>query len=390
MRLRVALGICIVCLAYASGSRLAAQDRPVVFVHGLRGDEGSWANAAERLGARMAIYPYRSSVDWAGTYQSQADQMQASAVGGLPATTIAVGHSNGGLVARQWSRMHPLTGIITVGTPHQGAPLVSNLQSYIHFNNALYYAILDVFGAFGDPAHCCEWTWVIDHIGKAVALAGSLSDAAFFKTALAVGLNVAAPVIPQMDPANSAFLAEINSTANLAREMADVPTRVGIASIAHNFYWGGPIRAAWPGDGDRYAMYRDLGEVALDLGAIAIEMRAEVDDVAAFNLADQMRRAAALLASMDDWWCRVVSWPGRAQCWPNDTIVPIWSQDYGRLGATPILIYGPAHTQETARDPVTIEELLFDPAGTQQPRPTSHMDDVLYDVMTRLMYVPPR
>lgn len=390
MRRVAALGICVVGLVVTSESRSVAQDRPVVFIHGLKSDEGTWTNAAKRLEARVAIDARRPSLDWTLTYESQANQIQESALGSLPGTTIAVGHSNGGLVARQWSRLHPLAGIITVGTPHQGVPLVTNFWSYIHFNDALYYAIGDVFSAFSDPSYCCDWVWIIGKIGEAVARAASLADAAFFRTSLATGLNVAAPVFAQMDPVSSTFLAGINSGPNSEREMAELPARVGIASIAHNFYWGGPIRAAWPDEGDRYAAYRDLGEIALDVGAIAIQMRAEIEDTWALDLVDRLWMAAALLGSMDDWWCRVVSWPGGAQCWANDTVVPIWSQDYGRLGAIPIVVYGPAHTQETARDPIRIEELLSDPGETQEPRATSMLDDLLYDVMTRLMHVPAR
>lgn len=377
-------------LVVASQLALTAQERPVVFIHGLNSNDGAWANAAERLKARAAIDARRPGLDWRHTYESQADQIEGSDLGALPGTSIAIGHSNGGLVARQWSRSHPLAGIITVATPHQGAPIVTNILSYTHFNDALYFAISDVFGAFNDPSYCCDWSWIIAAIGGAIAHAGSLTDVAFFKAAVAVGLNVAAPVFPQMDPVRSTFLAGINSEPNLQREMREIPIRVGIASIAHNFYWGGPIRAAWPNDGDRYAAYRDVGEAALEMGAIAIEMRAEFGDTWAIDLANRMWRAAALLGSMDDWWCRVVSWPGRAECWPNDTIVPIWSQDYGRLGGIPIVVYGPAHVQGTARDPYRIEDVLLDPSDTQTLRTTSMMDDLLYDVMTRLMHVPPR
>jgi pimeloyl-ACP methyl ester carboxylesterase len=390
MKRTAVVALCVAGLVVANELALTAQDQPVVFIHGLNSNGGAWANAADRLKARAAIDARLPGLDWRLTYESQADQIEGSDLGALPAASIAIGHSNGGLVARQWSRHHPLAGIITVGTPHQGAPIVTNLLSYTHFNDALYFAISDVFGAFSDPSFCCDWSWIIARIGDAVARAGSLTDAAFFKAALTVGLTIAAPVFPQMDPVHSTFLAGVNSEQNLQREMGEIPSRVGIASIAHNFYWGGPIRAAWPDDGDRYAEYRDLGEIALDVGAIAIEMRAEVDDTWALDLANRMWRAAALLGSMDDWWCRVVSWPGRAQCWANDTVVPIWSQDYGRLGAIPIVVYGPAHVQETARDPFRIEDVLLDPAGTQALRASSMMDDLLYDVMTRLMHVPPR
>jgi hypothetical protein len=53
---------------------------------------------------------------------------------------------------------------------------------------------------------------------------------------------------------------------------------------------------------------------------------------------------------MDDWWCQAISWPGFGICWENDALVPVWSQNYGALGAIAAVVPdGPTHTQETSQ-----------------------------------------
>ena len=68
-------------------------------------------------------------VSWWTSLESQASEMQAS-FGGLPNSTIAVGHSLGGLVARQWSRSHELDGLITLGAPNRGAPIANHINEW--------------------------------------------------------------------------------------------------------------------------------------------------------------------------------------------------------------------------------------------------------------------
>src|SRR4030095_13628287 len=80
----------------------AGQDVPAVFIHGLASSGATWQAAADPLQARVSISPYRPDLNWRSTFESQAGNLQG-ALGWLPDSTVAVGHSNGGLVARQWS-----------------------------------------------------------------------------------------------------------------------------------------------------------------------------------------------------------------------------------------------------------------------------------------------
>src|SRR5215212_15352 len=102
-----------------------AQDRPVAFIHGLASTGETWQSTADALQQQLALQAFRPNPSWSDTFQDQAAQVQ-NAIGGLSSSTIAVGHSNGGLVSRQWSRMRYLDGLVTLGTPNHGAPLVDN------------------------------------------------------------------------------------------------------------------------------------------------------------------------------------------------------------------------------------------------------------------------
>ncbi len=126
LRAVTVLGIAI--LAWAGPQSAHAQDRPVVFVHGFGSSAETWQGAASRLQSALAIRSETPSLKSTALIEAQADELQQK-LGGLGADVVAIGHSNGGLVARQWNRRHPASGIVTVGTPHRGTPLVHNLPA---------------------------------------------------------------------------------------------------------------------------------------------------------------------------------------------------------------------------------------------------------------------
>jgi len=346
-RIAVLLVGCLLLQSFANLGIASAQDRPVVFVHGLASSGTTWEGAAARLSAVLAIQPYRPDLVWWAPYEFQADQLQDQ-FGWLGPETVAVGHSNGGLVSRQWSRAHPLAGIITVGTPHGGAPLIQNLPYFFGFVDYLQSAIADLQVRLFGP--CCTWQYVF---GQALELAlnsGLITSSATVNAAFNI-LGGSPFVFTEMAPASD-FQYDINAGTNIAREQAVIPSRVGIVSIANNFWWGGPIRAAFPDDADRLTLYRDITMTSLEGLALLIMQLADPADWYWWDIAHAMQTVAGILASMDYWWCQSVSEApalGRYGCAENDTIVPIWSQDYSPTGAIPIGMIGPTHTQETAQ-----------------------------------------
>src|SRR6185503_6571686 len=211
---KTGLAVLVLVSTMAPGAR--AQDRPVVFIHGLRATGETWQTAADALQQQLALQAHRPNPSWVDTFQDQAAQVH-NEIGGLPSSTIAVGHSNGGLVARQWSRMHYLDGLVTLGTPNHGAPLVDNIFHFTQFSFQVYGRILDIFDAFSECVGILEcadqWSWVLqanDLDDWLVSVANFILNHPW-EINNTLGFMNAWPVLPQM-AAQSPFIQNLNST----------------------------------------------------------------------------------------------------------------------------------------------------------------------------------
>lgn len=355
-----------------------AQDRPVVFVHGIMSDGGTWAGAAARLQARLAITAETPSLSSRALYETQAWQLQ-QAVAHRDGSLVAVGHSNGGIVSRELSRRRSLSGVVTLGTPNQGAPIVSNLYAASWFNGQISNAMNDVYRAFAYG--CCDWHWILSTYSDVLNAVAAASTASLGQIAAAVTLNAAIPVSFEMQQ-GSGFLADLNSPANLAREAYAIPGRVGIVSTARNFYYGGILRAAFPDDGDTLYLIREAARIGMEAYAAYVYAHAPFEDWWAFEIADGMINVARLLGQMDAYWCYAVSDANWTGCYANDTVVPGWSQLYPGAGYIDTGWSGPAHGQQTRMSDALIEQALtvymgVTPRGVDPPPPQAAA--TLYD-----------
>ena len=112
----------LICAALVSASPVFAQTpTPVVLVHGWNSDGTTWNSTAGLLSSTGNYSPYAVNLDWSESLYPQATVV-ASAPGFGP-SGVLVGHSQGGLVSRLASRSGPVFGIITIGSPHNGAPI---------------------------------------------------------------------------------------------------------------------------------------------------------------------------------------------------------------------------------------------------------------------------
>jgi len=351
-----------------------AQEHPAVFLHGLKSSPDTWHPASERLMQRTLIAPHRPSLDWHESYQRQAGQLVASpALAALPShRTVAIGHSNGGVVAREWSRSRALSGIVTVGTPHAGAPLVSRFTEWASFASSTSSYVAMVLQAFNRPSGT---SWVLHNVHAPLTWATGYAQSAIVEVASTMAIDYRLPVMNDMRP-GSAYLTSLNSQSNLTREATAVPRRAGIVSVAHNYYWAGPMRAAAPEAADAIATALYGTIAGLDFWAVWILANSDHGDSAAIQQAQSLFSLSAHLASIDPIFCAMVSSVTVHQCVPNDGLVPHTSQRYPN--ALNIVLgtdgsWGPAHTRLTQQTDDTLYRTLVEvmqvPVRSQLPEP---------------------
>ena len=369
-------------LVLLAAATARAQDVPTVFLHGLTGSADTWAAAIARLQSQLEIAPDNPDLPWQQRYGDQAAIVQ-SQFGGLPARTIAIGHSNGGVVAREWSRIRSrqLAGIVTLGSPHRGAPILKNLSYFTFYNEALADAINGMYYEFSaclsNPSEFypndffCPWADDLYYGGLDTALdtAEALLASSPWAIAETLGLEVGAPVITEMIP-GSAYLNGLNDPAdNLARERSVVGTRVAIVSQAYHWDRAGYVRLfASPETAD--AIYLGIQATAALLDAVSgiVLSHADPYDTHAVGAASQMNFIANQLRGADGVWCNVVT---DFRCEPNDVVVPESSQGAWDDGVWDLTITaGPVHTQEANNSDATIIQALTNLLNVP-PRPSN-------------------
>ena len=147
----------VLCLACGlTPVATAAQDVPTVFVHGIFSSSDAWRATSQRLAGTLQIAPHLPDLPSTSVLETQTAALDG-ALGGLPASTIAIGHSQGGLVTRQWSRTKALRGILTLGTPHTGSQLAARGLDLINFNYMVYNLAGLAMGTSSSP----DFAWLV-------------------------------------------------------------------------------------------------------------------------------------------------------------------------------------------------------------------------------------
>lgn len=347
------VALMLVCSG-AAAVPAAAQDTPVVFVHGFASSQQTWQAAAARLAATLRIEPHGVDLPWHETVETQAGVLQA-AKGGLPASSIAVAHSQGGLVSRQWSRSKPLFGVLTLGTPHTGALLSQRALDVIGFNHALYN-LVGLATSFGRGT-TFEWVYTALRSVYDTTLQLSWGTAARLGGTLAVMNYV--PVAPQIVP-GSAFLLGLNGPGNLAREGSAIKRRVGLTFTADQ-YWRAGLGVGLAPDQREWVWGAMITlPPTFDYAAAVVEQHYGPLNMAARSFAARLRDLAGAVRELDPLWCWAVT-DDRLCRIPHDGIVSVVNQVYP--GAMNFAVAGPAHTQETERSDREIASVLTSVMG---------------------------
>jgi hypothetical protein len=350
-------------VALAAPAIASAQDRPAAFIHGLASSSHTWDQAVSDLTPLLAIQPYQVDLDWRGLYETQAAQLQQQ-LGSLPDNVIAIGHSNGGVIARQWNRSRPVGSLITLGSPNQGAPFVDHLFEWFAFLDDVLNRMANVSAAFSITSHDVWW-WVpdrwLDTFNFATDVWNTAGNGLF-----SLGFDYKLPVMPEMRVFSS-YMQNLNSQSNRDRESSSVTNRVALLNVARDFDLGGPFRIVAP---DNYVAWHNtivVAGITVDALAAYIRITADVQDQAAYDLADQLSSVGEWFLQFEDIWCRTVSDPSPypvAKCYEHDGIVPAWSQAYDAPRLQFILRSdGPVHTGETSDSHDQLYQALTTVAG---------------------------
>ena len=357
MRRRPTLVVLFACATLLRATAALGQDWPVVFAHGFNSKHEDWQQTADRLATELTITSHRMTTDWKSTIPNQAGQLQGhSTIGGLT-LPIVVGHSNGGLVGREWSKTHPVKVIITFGTPHLGLPIIHHVPAYTGF----LFELLDrLFNVIPWDLPTENW-WVLQVLNPLLEYFYGLASDTIIELAARLWWRADVPVAGQMFPGAAYLRDNLNAVPNLNREVAEVPVRIGIVNVARDFFFGGPFRGLAPEYADEAAWTYYGAAFAMEVYAIRLVLTSSPGNTAAQTLANRMLTIAERIYAIDPYWCATVSTNlplGTPFCLPNDGIVPFNTQVYPVAGSIRIDRTGPAHTQEKNQLHETIAYLL--------------------------------
>jgi pimeloyl-ACP methyl ester carboxylesterase len=354
-RAHVVILSALICVVV--GSRNVVAQHPVAMVHGINADGSTWAQDADllRQAGFQVITPTLMQQDHLTIQAGRL--LTAMNASGFGSNTAAIAHSQGGLIARRASMSSPLSAIMTVGTPHDGAPVASP-ESQQYFRDYLENVSYDLGGFLvielwlGDcfpvapEIQATDWQCIAEDFALAWSIGYAINRGA---SALANNFLGSADALHDLTPGSS-FLDTLNSAASLQQQASNVPTRLAFKVELDGGYYGGPLRLVMGGE-DADELGFEIAEAGDELEWNALDHIMSVDWDApyagALVLAFLSEADLGVLAQvLPNVWCNTISF--NWNCTPSDAIVPTDRQSYPFPSSPDVLIVGPAHNQETS------------------------------------------
>lgn len=301
----------------------------IVLQHGFFSDNRTWTRMRPWLETDMVIANLEARTTyWPNLYEDQAAELNQDLAGTVSSQgAVLIGHSNGGMISRSLARNPSIggvgpaniRGVITIGTPHWGAPLAKHLKSI----NRLFRwgdGVAILLCAWTDTAGCQNFQYIAN------------STVANIFTALAGNV----PVLSEMQP-NSSYHSQVNSLPE------DSFTKFGISSHMWTKW------LPWRLYGDAYC-YEDSScggshQVQKVDKIYHHDIKCSIISGLLINWTKAAKCAAdaVFLRAVDNLYAH---WTG----WLGDGIVPGWSQQYPNIPSTNLFVVedGPAHWGETS------------------------------------------
>lgn len=345
---RLLLGVALLLVSLTQQS---PAQKPVVLVHGINTSRATWNTAINTLNGQFggSIRPLAWTTLWWHSLASQeSDILSWAQNAGVPGQrAIVAGHSMGGLISRQLVHDIDASAILTVGSPHQGHPIIDNYPQ-IYWRIAELGVCADQIAVLGN-----WWIWdENDDLYYYHAMVWQRLDMiGYFAAAIVLADYVVAnthnlttdmqPGSPYMQALNDNVGSEnVFERVNLVASLGDLDEPIGpwrlfepwaeAWSRAFAFYYEGVVAMLWSMDiltgtnwQDNYFWEKMLGGAAL--GAVSYYM-----------------------ITAGSWWSSLLGG------FPHDGFIPVSIQDYPT--ARVISLGNTSHTEETSH-PITIETI---------------------------------
>lgn len=325
----------------------------VVFVHGLLSSSETWLGILERMYLANDtswrvfapdLYPYAPFSQNADSLVRYMNNMKVGS------SAVLVGHSMGGVVSRLASRQHPVAGVMSMGTPHRGAPLARALQpswdNPLNLWNAAW-EVMAMAGLGSIPVDSRAWEddWIHEsEVDRARdAMWTTIEDLAILGLVVFGEALAGFPAIEDLHPA-SAAVADLESGAYNERSVA----RISIAPSIGSGYLAGPFILALSGNRPRA---NALGDLMQENGSRSIGMGLNILTAAnavSPNYWDMIVAGESLmtlgLMEVSHWAFWNYEIVGGI---PNDGVVPVSSMVMPRSTHQIFPAIGVVHTQQT-------------------------------------------
>ena len=322
----------------------------VALVHGINSNAGTWDELASLMAGDSRFVTYRTTTASNDYLTSQASALNTYLGASVGADAFLAAHSQGGLISRWASHSYAAQAILTIGTPHGGAPIAGHVDdAAVWFtllgvdlvtswytlspilNNAFHEHYPEVFDAMGDV------DWLGGYTYPGIGLA-------------ATGMGILTSVLPSFNndalgdlTPGSGFLGQL--AAQLGNETG-ANRRHAIRVDVDGGYLGGVLRLGASAANADYVgqLIVNAGYILLNSG-IGIESECSPADP---DWIDHQLGAAALidagvnLTDFAPWWTFDI-----VGGYPSDMVVPFWSQGMPNFGVPDHTAKGLSHVEQT-------------------------------------------
>lgn len=312
----------------------ASAQQPAYFLPGLNEGSGIWSTVPATLASTFNISAYAPGLPNTSYYETQRNSL-----GSLSTSSLLIGHSNGGVVARLKAQADVLDAVVTYGSPNFGAPL---METYPLMSYYLSRTVWDV--AIAIDTYAPNYGGLLDNL---------IDDENWGTALLSDVMNVVigelgfsdAEVAAEMGPGSTFMHSILNNSTNVASEQAHLRAETSVVFVTDDFFDNGIFKLMSPSGNSWGNIIQALG-AAMDADGAYIYLTADPNDTDSIDLANRLLTAGEDIANIDWAWCTTVS--QSLVCWENDEVLPTFTQDLGR-GTIPttVVTNGPVHLTET-------------------------------------------